>query len=83
LAKCEFDKIFNPYRLYVYGTDNVVWVIQGSNFVHKRKEIDVDLGNLGEGCVEDLVGKPEGKRILGRPRYRWEDNTKMGPKEVE
>jgi len=23
------------------------------------------------------VGKPEGKRQLGRPRYRWEDNIKM------
>jgi hypothetical protein len=24
-----------------------------------------------------LVGKPEGKRLLGRPRHRWEDNVKM------
>jgi hypothetical protein len=24
-----------------------------------------------------LVGKPEGKRPLGRPRYRWVDNIKM------
>jgi hypothetical protein len=24
-----------------------------------------------------LVGKPEGKRLLGRPRRRWEDNNKM------
>jgi hypothetical protein len=24
-----------------------------------------------------LVGKPEGKRLLGRPRRRWEDNIKM------
>jgi hypothetical protein len=24
-----------------------------------------------------LVGNPEGKRPLGRPRHRWEDNTKM------
>jgi hypothetical protein len=24
-----------------------------------------------------LVGKPEGKRLLGRPRLRWEDNIKM------
>jgi len=24
-----------------------------------------------------LVGKPEGKRSLGRPRHRWEDNIKM------
>jgi hypothetical protein len=24
-----------------------------------------------------LVGKPEGKRLLGRPRCKWEDNIKM------
>jgi hypothetical protein len=29
-----------------------------------------------------LVGKPEGKRSLGRPRHRWEDNIKMDLKEV-
>jgi len=29
-----------------------------------------------------LVGKPEGKRQLGRPRIRWEDNIKMGLQEV-
>ena len=29
-----------------------------------------------------LVGKPEGKRILGRPRPRWEDNIKMDLQEV-
>jgi len=29
-----------------------------------------------------LVGRPEGKRQLGRPRRRWEDNSKMGPKEI-
>ena len=29
-----------------------------------------------------LVGKPEGKRILGRPRRRWEDNIKMDLQEV-
>jgi len=31
----------------------------------------------------DLVGKPEGKRPLGRPRRRWEDNIKMDLQEVE
>jgi hypothetical protein len=30
-----------------------------------------------------LVGKPEGKRPLGRPRRRWEDNIKKDLKEVE
>jgi hypothetical protein len=38
----------------------------------------------GEGrCVHKLlVGKPEGKRALGRPRRRWEDNMKMGLQEI-
>jgi len=30
-----------------------------------------------------LVGKPEGKRQLGRPRRRWEDSIKMDLQEVE
>jgi hypothetical protein len=29
-----------------------------------------------------LVGKPEGKRSLGRPRRRWVDNTKMDLREI-
>ena len=29
-----------------------------------------------------LVGKPEGRRPLGRPRRRWEDNIKMVLREV-
>ena len=29
-----------------------------------------------------LVGKPEGKRPLGRPRHRWEDSIKMDLQEV-
>ena len=29
-----------------------------------------------------LVGKPRGKRPLGRPRHRWEDNIKMDLQEV-
>ena len=28
------------------------------------------------------MGKPEGKRPLGRPRHRWEDNIKRGLEEV-
>jgi len=30
------------------------------------------------GVNRVLVGKPEGKKPLGRPRRRWEDNSKMG-----
>jgi hypothetical protein len=29
-----------------------------------------------------LVGKPEGKRLLGRPRHRWEDNITMDLREI-
>jgi hypothetical protein len=36
----------------------------------------------GRGVYRVLVGKPEGKRLLGRPRYRWEDNIKMDLQEV-
>ena len=31
----------------------------------------------GRGVYRVMVGKPEGKRPLGRPRRRWEDNIKM------
>jgi len=34
------------------------------------------------GVYGVLVGKPEGKRPLGRPRHRWEDNIKVDLQEV-
>ena len=34
------------------------------------------------GLYKVLVGKPEGKRPLGRPRRRWEDDIKMDLQEV-
>jgi len=36
----------------------------------------------GRGVHGVLVGKPEGKRPLGRPRRRWEDNIKMDLQEM-
>jgi len=40
--------------------------------------------HMGErrGVYRVLVGKPEGKRPLGRPRHRWEDSIKMDLQEV-
>ena len=37
------------------------------------------VASMGErrGAYRVLVGKPEGKRPLGRPRHRWEDNIKV------
>jgi hypothetical protein len=36
----------------------------------------------GRGVYRVLVGKPEGRRPLGRPRHRWEDNIRMDLCEV-
>jgi hypothetical protein len=36
----------------------------------------------GRGVYRVLVGRPEGKRPLGRPRSRWEDNIKMDLREI-
>jgi hypothetical protein len=36
----------------------------------------------GRGVYRVLVGRPEGKRPLERPRQRWEDNIKMDLREI-
>jgi hypothetical protein len=36
----------------------------------------------GRGVYRVLVGRPEGKRLLGRPRRRWEDNIKVDLREI-
>jgi len=36
----------------------------------------------GRGVYRVLVGRPKGKRLLGRPRHRWEDNIKMDLREI-
>ena len=42
------------------------------------------MARMGEGreVYRVLVGKPEGKRPLGRPRHRWEDNIRMDLQEL-
>ena len=62
--------------------DNVAWVSQGSNFVHKKKRLVAHVANFVERSIQDLVGKPEVKRILEKSRHRWKHNSKIGPKEV-
>ena len=63
----------------LYCSPNIVRVIKSRRMrwagrVARMKE--------GRGVHKVLVGKPEGKRPLGRPRRRWEDNIKMGLQEV-
>jgi hypothetical protein len=51
----------------------------------------IEKNDMGEACSADgeergvyrvLVGKPEGKRQLGIPRHRWENNINLDPQEV-
>jgi hypothetical protein len=36
----------------------------------------------GRGVHRVLVGRPEGERLLGRPRCRWDDNIKLDLREI-
>ena len=51
----------------------------------RRKRWAEHVARMGErrSVYRDLVGKPEGKRPLGKLRSRWEDNIKMDLQEVE
>ena len=50
----------------------------------EKNEIGGECSTYGEtrGVYRILVGKPEGKRPLGRPRHRWVDNIKTYIQEV-
>jgi hypothetical protein len=63
----------------MYSLPNIVWVIKS-----RRMRWAGHVARMGEGrgVHRVLVGKPEGKRPLVRPRHRWEDNIKMDLQEV-
>jgi len=50
----------------------------------KKNEMGGHVAHMGEGrgAYRVLVGNPEGRRPLGRPRRRWEDNIRMDLREV-
>jgi hypothetical protein len=39
------------------------------------------MGQVKNAC-KIFVGKPEGRRLLGRPRRRWEDNIRMDLRKI-
>jgi hypothetical protein len=51
----------------------------------KKAEVSTACSTNGEsrGAYRVLVGKPEGRKPLGKPRLRWEDNIKIDLREVE
>jgi len=63
----------------LYCSPNIVRVIK-SRIMRWAEHV----ARMGErrGVNRVLVGKPEGKRPLGRPKRRWEDNIRMDLQEV-
>jgi hypothetical protein len=63
----------------LYSLLNIVKVIKS-----RRMRWAGHMARMGEGkgVYMVLVGRPEGKRPLGRPRRRWEDNIKMDLREI-
>jgi len=70
----EWRKLYNEELNDLYCSLKIVRVIKS-----RRMRWAGHVARMGERrCVyRVLVGKPEGKRPLGRPRTRWENNIKM------
>jgi len=75
----EWRKLHNEELNDLYCSPNIVRVIKS-----RRMRLAGHVARMGErrGVYRVLVGKPEGKIPLGRPRRRWEDNIKMDLLEV-
>ena len=75
----EWRKLHNEELKGLYSSSNIVRVIKS-----RRMRWAGHVAPMGEGrgVYRVLVGKPEGKRPLGRPRRRWEDNIRMDLQEV-
>ena len=75
----EWRKLHNEELNSLYSSPNIVRVVKSRRM---RWSGHVALMEEGRGVHKVLAGKPEGKRPLGRPRRRWEDNIKMDLQEV-
>jgi len=75
----EGRKLHNEELRDLYYLPNIVRVVKS-----RRMGWAGHVARMGEGRVVHrvLVGKPKGKRPLGRPRRRWEDNITMDLREV-
>jgi len=75
----EWRKLHNKELNDLYCSLNIVLVMKS-----RRMRWAGHVACMGErrGTYRDVVGKPERKRPLGRPRHRWEDNIKMDLQEV-
>jgi hypothetical protein len=75
----EWRKLHNGELHDLYSSPSIVRMMNS-----RRMRWAGHVAWMGEerGVYRVLVGKPEGKRPLGRPRHRWEDYIKMDLQEV-
>ena len=75
----EWMRLHNEELTDLYSSPNIVRVIKS-----RRMRWAWHVVRMGEenGVYRFLVGKPEGKRLLGRPRHRWVNNIRMDLQEV-
>ena len=75
----EWSKLHSEELNYLYSSPIIVRVIK-----LRRMRWSGHVALMGErrGVYRVLVGKPEGKRPMGRPRRRWQDNIKIVLQEV-
>jgi len=76
----EWRRLHNEELNDFYSSPNIVWVIKS-----RRMRWAGHVACMGEerGVYRVLLGKPEGRRPLGRPRRRWVGNIKIDLQEVE
>ena len=78
-VKREWRRLHDEELNGLYSSPNIVRVIKSRRMIWAGH-----VARMGEerGAYRVLVGKPEGKRPLGRPRRRWVDNIRMDLQEV-
>ena len=75
----EWRKLHNEELSDRYSLPNIVRVVKSRRMRWAGLVVRME---EGRGVYRVLVRKPEGKRPLGRPRLRWEDNINMDLQEV-
>jgi hypothetical protein len=75
----EWRRLHNEELNDLYSSSNIIRVIKS-----RRMRWTGRVARMGEkrGAYRILVGRPEVRRPLGRPRRRWEGNIKMDLQEV-
>jgi hypothetical protein len=75
---CYLTEMLNMAVVHLFWNVHFLYVLQ----VCMRWAGHVARMGEGRGAYRVSVGRPEGRRPLGRPRHRWEDNIKMDLQEV-